>query len=275
MLTKIRQIFPFNRVVALFTLVLLIVVSVGNSASGQAVTQGYGADGNLQSGMLVRIKESDATKIETASIEASDKLHGVVVNFNDAPVTISSDDQKVFVATTGKYDVLVSDQNGSIKPGDYIAVSSLNGIGMRSDDSQPVVAGKALEGFDGETGVISTSKLDDHTVNIGRIKTDILVARNPKLKAIADLPDFLTRTAEGVAGKPVPTGRIYMSLTIFMISTAIATSLLYSAVRSGIISVGRNPLSKKSIVRGMMQVIIVGLTIFISGIFAVYLLLRL
>ena len=55
----------------------------------------------------------------------------------------------------------------------------------------------------------------------------------------------------------------------------IAGSLIYSAVRSSLIAIGRNPLSKKSIIRGLFQVVIIGLMVFLSGIFGVYLLLRL
>jgi hypothetical protein len=49
---------------------------------------------------------------------------------------------------------------------------------------------------------------------------------------------------------------------------------MYGGIRNGLISIGRNPLSKKSIVRGMIQVILTALTIFLLGIFGVYLLLR-
>jgi hypothetical protein len=46
-------------------------------------------------------------------------------------------------------------------------------------------------------------------------------------------------------------------------------------VRSSMIALGRNPLSRKSILRGMFQVIITSIIIFICGLFGVYLLLKL
>lgn len=277
MVTKIRRLLSLNRILALIALVFLIVLSSGSDISiAQAVTQGYSADSNLQRGMIVNLHESDSDKVVPATIETTDRLHGVVVNANDAPVTLSDDDaEKVFVATFGKYDVLVSDQNGSINPGDYIVLSALSGIGMKAGDTQPYVIGKALEAFDGQQAVVNTSNVDGRDVNIGRVRADIQVARNPLQKTAANLPDFLRRAAENVAGKPVNTSRVYLSMVVFFVSTAIAASLLYGAVKAGIISVGRNPLSKKSILRSMFQVLIVGLTIFISGLFGVYLLLRL
>jgi hypothetical protein len=51
--------------------------------------------------------------------------------------------------------------------------------------------------------------------------------------------------------------------------------ILYSGVRNTLISIGRNPLSKKTIYKGLIQIILMGLIIFITGLFGVYLLLKL
>ena len=69
--------------------------------------------------------------------------------------------------------------------------------------------------------------------------------------------------------------RVYISLAVLFASASVAGALIYSGIRSGMIAIGRNPLSKKSIVRGMVQVVIVALIIFMAGIFGVYLLLKL
>ncbi|QQS18685.1 hypothetical protein IPL68_01180 [Candidatus Saccharibacteria bacterium] len=61
-----------------------------------------------------------------------------------------------------------------------------------------------------------------------------------------------------------------MLVTIFMTG-----SLLYGGVRSSLVSIGRNPLAKKSILRGLIQVVILGLTVFVIGLIAIYLLLKL
>ncbi len=274
-MTKIKQLFPMYRLLALTALVFLIMASATGILRAQAVTQGYSAENSLQRGMLVRISESSTTKVEAAGADDSSRLHGVVVDANDAPVTLSAEGQKVFVATSGRYDVLVSNQNGPVRPGDYISVSALDGIGMRVDDKLPFVIGKALEFFDGQNSVVSSKQVGDRTITVGRIQADIQVARNPIQKSVSNLPDFLIRAAQDIAGKPVEAPRIYLGLAIFFISTAIAASLLFGGVKAGITSVGRNPLSKKSIIQGMLQIVIVGLTIFVSGIFGVYLLLKL
>jgi hypothetical protein len=278
--TKMRKLFTFHRVVAVLALALLCVVSSRYPLLAQAVTQGYGTDQTLQRGILVQLKKGDTTKVEIVKQENADKMYGVVVDANDAPVTLSSDGKKAFVATAGHYDVLVSTQNGEIKPGDYVAVSAIDGVGMKAGDKEPVVIGRALAGFDGKTSVISSTKVKDsagteQAVNIGRVQTDITVAKNPLLKAQEpNLPEVLRKVSESIAGKPVNPARVYVAIVVFLISTIVSAVLMYGGVRSAIISIGRNPLGKKSIIRGMFQVVLTGLTVFISGIFGVYLLLK-
>jgi 6,7-dimethyl-8-ribityllumazine synthase len=279
--TKMKKILTFQRVIAIAALSLLCVISTRYPLFAQAVTQGYGADQIMQRGMLVQLKKGDTTKVEVVKQETADQMYGVVVNANDAPVTLSSDGKKVFVATAGHYDVLVNTQNGEIKAGDYVTVSAIDGIGMKASDKEPVVVGRALSGFDGKSNVISTPQVKDSnggskTVSIGRVQADILVAKNPLLKAEEpNLPSALKKVSESIAGKPVNPARVYISMFVFLLSTIVATTLMYGGVRSAIISIGRNPLSKKSIIKGMFQIIITGLTVFISGIFGVYLLLKL
>lgn len=278
MKTKIYRYLTPQRLLAGAMLLLLILISLrGDSVFAQAFTQGYSADVPLQRGMIVEILEEDTTKVAPVTQNDPQGAYGVVVHKNDAPATIASEGQEVFVANEGKYDILVSSQNGPIRPGDYIVMSSLNGIGMKVDEVQPIVVARALDPFEGTGGdSVSQATVGEKTVEIGRILADINVAGNP-LQRPPDqsLPDILRRAAEAVAQKPVSTPRLYLSLALLLVSAVVSGVLLYGGIRSGIISIGRNPLSKKSIIRGMIQVIIVGLLIFITGIFGVYLLLKL
>lgn len=268
------------RVLAITALGFLVFLSVQGPLGAQAVTQGYGADEVLQRGMVIRLKENDTTKVEAVSYTTADKMHGVVVDANDAPVTLSSEGQKVFVATSGKFDVLVNDQNGPINAGDYITISAINGVGMKASERDPVVVGRALASFDGTSSVIGTAEAKDSSgttkkLNISRVSADISVSRNPNLKGTEpNLPEVLRRAAEAIADKPVNPVRVYIGVVVFIISTVIAGTVLYGGVRSGIISIGRNPLSKKSIIRSMLQVVLFGLIIFVLGLFGVYLLLK-
>lgn len=279
--TKIRQFISWQRVLAFTGLCLLIVISFQSPLSAQSVSEGYSSEHVLQRGMIVRLKENDATKVEPVGMDGSEHVHGVVVAANDAPVTLAKDGQKVFVSNVGQYEVLVSDQNGSINSGDYVSVSSLAGIGMKTSDKEPFIIGRALTVFDGKQNIISSVEIKDtsgktRSVNIGRIKVDIVVtAKNPLLKETEpNVPELLRKASETIAGKPVNAVRAYLGLIVFIITTIVATSLLYGGVRSAITSIGRNPLSRKSILRGMVQVVLTGLIVFITGVFGVYLILR-
>lgn len=266
---------------AFLALILISVISIAHPLAAQTVTQGYGTDEILQRGMLVSLKDSDATKVEAAYKDNIKRLHGVVVNPNDAPVTISSETQKTFVATVGRYDALVSDENGEIKQGDYITVSSVPGIGKRNDTTSMNVIGKALADFNGKADVLSTTDLKDNggvtqKVNIGRIQLDIGIGANPLAKPEdVNLPKFLKKATESIAQKTISPVRVYLSLAILLASIAIAGSMLYAGVRSSMISIGRNPLSKQSITKSLIQIVITSFIVFIIGIFGVYLLLKL
>ncbi len=281
--TKIQHLLSLPRLLALVALGVLIALGLLSplGAEPTALTQGYNVDKPLQKGMIVRLKDGDATKVEPLSSGEIENMHGVVVNANDAPITLSGEGQKVFVATTGTYEVLVSTQNGPIKVGDLVTVSGLHGVGMRAGSEEAWVLGRAVTAFETGSTVLGTAevKSSDGTsksVQLGRVAVDITVARNPLVKATQpNLPEFLQKATETIAGKPVDAPRAYMALVVFIVTTSIAASLLYGGVRSGIISIGRNPLSKKMVSLGMMQVVLAGLIIFIIGLFGVYLLLKL
>jgi hypothetical protein len=250
----------------------------------QSVTEAYGADIALQTGMIVKLKPGDTTKVMPLDQEHDGDMLGIVVAANDSAVSLTSDSKsshQVYVATTGKYDVLVSNQNGSIKVGDYITVSSVDGIGMKAGSDGSIVLGKTSTAFDGTSNIAGSTSLTDSkggkkNISFGRVSLTITVAHNPLQKtADSTFPGIFQKIGAGVANKPVSPARAYLSLALLLISAIVTTAILFSGVRSGIISIGRNPLAKKSIIRGMIQVVITGIIVFIIGLFGVYLLLRL
>ncbi len=263
---------------------MLAVPALASAASTtQAVTQGYGTDSPLQQGMIVKLKDNDPTKVQPLTTNTIAQMQGVVVAANDATVTLSNDGNtgQVFVASFGHYDVLISNQNGPIKTGDYITISSLAGVGMKVGTSQAVVLGKAAAGFDGTSNVASTASIKQAnggqvSVSIGRIPVDIVVSHNPLQQVVGDgLPGFLRKAGQQIANKPVSSARIYAGLIVLLVTTAIAGGMLYSGVRGGLVAIGRNPLARQSIFSGVAQVVLSGVIVFIVGLFAVYLLLRL
>lgn len=271
-----------KRAVGSLSLALIGLFALSPLAASQTITQGYDIETNvnLQRGMIVALKEDDPKKVEAINNSEAKRVHGVVVGSSDSSFILAEETQKIYVASGGKFEVLVSDQNGNINPGEFISVSSVSGIGMKSDEYQEVVLGKAIDGFDGKNKKISEVTIKDaqdkdRVLSVGRIQVDISIMRNPVLKSSASLPSFLRDASQYVAGKPVNPIRVYLSMAVLFAAAAVSGALIYSGVRSGMVAIGRNPLSKKSILRGILQVIIVAITIFLIGIFGVYLLLKL
>lgn len=276
----------FKKQIALTLLGVLFAFGMGQAAADntlQAVVQSFQSTPGLQTGMIVKLTGKDSNKVEADTLGSAVKMNGVVVTPSNAPVTLSPADGgtgQAYVATSGRYDVLVSNQNGAIAPGDYVTVSSLAGVGMKADKQEEEVLGKAAAGFDGVHGTESSVKIRDEqnkqvTVSLGRIPVDIAIAPNPIALQISNVPGFLERATLLVTNRPVAAWRIYIGVLILLGTLIVGGSLLYGGVRNGMIAIGRNPLAKSSISRNLLQVVIISIIIFVSGLFAVYLVLKL
>ena len=152
---------------------------------------------------------------------------------------------------------------------------------MRAGDEEVTVFGRANAAFDGKGISLGTQTLKDaeggtKTVSLGAVPVTIDIKNNPNHKSTtANLPDALQRVGRAIAEKEVSPARIYLSLGITIVSLIAAIAVVYAGVRNSVISIGRNPMSKRSIFRALVEVILTGLLILIIGLFAVYLLLKL
>lgn len=274
----------YKRVIKRFLLIvsLAALAFMSAAAHAQKVTQGYQTDEALQKGMIVRLKPGDGSKVQAATRDDDADVLGVVVSSAEAGVSLSNTGvaEEVFVANTGQFDVLVSTQNGPINTGDYIAISSVAGVGMKAGNDQQYVLGKALDAFDGKatsegTTVLKTST-GDQQVSLGRIGIEISVAHNPKYQknAPAGVPEALAKLADVVTDRPVTAFRIYAGVAVALLSVLVAGVILFAGVRTGMTAVGRNPLAKKTIFRNLIQVTLMALIVFVIGGIGVYLLLR-
>lgn len=259
---------------------MLFVVTTAKVVLAQNVTQGYGSTSTLQNGLIVELNPSNSADVQPLTQSNAANMLGVTVGAGNSPVSLSNNSAaaQVYVATYGQYDVLVSNQNGAIKTGDFITISSLNGVGMKADATQTVIIGKALGNFDGSTNVVSTTSIGGQTVTLGYVQVNISVAHNPlyqkQTTTSAGVPSFLARAAQIVTNKPLGAARIYAGLVVLLISILVAGGLLVAGVRSSMTAIGRNPLARHSIMRGLTQVILLALIIVSAGLVAVYLLLK-
>ncbi len=274
---------------ATFTLLIVFLLTVHHSSAASPTfpvpntfIQSYSTSANLQNGMIVQLAKGDATSVIPASQDNIYGTFGIIVNSANAAIAIQDSTKTgsaVFVANNGHYNVLVSDQNGPISAGNYLTVSSLDGIAMKTNSSAPIVIAQALASFNNSSPIISTEKIKTSsgtvTVHIGLVSSNISIGHNPLLvSSNSGVPRVLEQFSRTITGKSVTAWRIWLGVSVIAIASIMAGTMLYGAARSSLISIGRNPLSKKAITKGFIQVVLLALIIFISSVFGVYLLLK-
>jgi len=275
-------------------IILILALVVGIAAAtvspvfavnnGGGSVQGYAAETPLDYGTIVQLTEKDSSTVKIATEDSLDKMFGVTVDRAQLLLATSDESLKneVFVAVSGTFNVLVSNQAGPIAVGEYLTMSSVNGVLMKAGTDEKTVFGRATQAFDGKGITLGTTTLKDtdgkenQKVAIGSIPVTVDIKHNPNDKTTkVNVPDFLERVGLAVAEKEVSPIRIYLSIGIMALSIIAAIAMIYAGVRNSVISIGRNPMSRKSIFKALLQVILTGLLILIIGLFAVYLLLRL
>ena len=237
---------------------LLVPVSV----LAAAFAQGYLADEKIAAGTLVQL-DSDARKVKPAEQDQSDDLIGVVVDDEQALLTSRSKEDTVQVVTSGLAAAVVSDINGEIKTGDRVAVSPLSGVGQKATASGKVL-GIAKGDWKDYARDATESEVTDSRG--GKVKVKLVsmpVEVNPVyFDSGADsrskyVPQTFQNVVEAVAGKPVSGAKTLLVLAMFLASLIFISILMGSAVRNSLISIGRNPLAKAAVYKGLWQIILI------------------
>ncbi|MBW4061711.1 hypothetical protein HJC99_04040 [Candidatus Saccharibacteria bacterium] len=242
-----------------------------------SLSQGYNSAGAIATGSLVALDQKAGTVV-AADTTTADQLFGVAVAPGSVSLSLGNTGNQVQVVTTGSANVLVSTEGGKIAVGDVITVSSISGVGQKSPSGKHRIIGTAQADFDG-TGADSTkATIKDSSgaskeVSIGQIPVVIAVADYTTNAGGQDyqLPSWLQNFSNQVAGKTVAPIRIVVAGLILLVTLVSVTVLLYAAVRNSIISIGRNPLSRSSVLRGLLVVITIVLGLLAVATGAMYL----
>ena len=127
------------------------ITSVSSATGNSDLAEIYFGNEILHMGEIVSL--DGGLSIERASEESVDDIIGVVstkpgllLGFDDTSLNLG--EQGYPVGLKGRVPVKLSTENGPIKKGDRITISSIPGIGMKATESSRVV-GIALEDFDG------------------------------------------------------------------------------------------------------------------------------
>lgn len=260
---------------AFFSFNLVKVLAAG-------VTTQYKASQPFVNGMLASAVTDKTDTVEPASQDHPERIVGVVVSFDDSLIALGSQKQdSVQIASDGRLSVLVTDLSGNIKEGDNLTISPITGLAMRAS-GEPIIIGTALSSFDGEqdktlgTAEVKNSKGQTQTVKISKVQVQFEVGPNPAATGIAEkIPGVLQGIGTALANKPVSPIRGGVALVVFLITLTLAGVLLYSSIRSAIISIGRNPLSKRTVYVGLAQVFGLVALVLAAGLGTIYITLKL
>ena len=249
-----------------------IVVAQGNSSIAQ---QFQANDPQITPASLVVTQKNNPSSITLSSQLQADSLVGVV---SEEPlIELSDDSNGVQVVTSGLTMTLVSDINGAVATGDRITASPIKGVGMKATESTTTVgiAQSSLETSKSETRKITDTLGKQTEVHIGLVPVQIGVAfyNVETSKVTSFVPSFLQSLANTVVGRTVSPVRVLTAALILLLLFVSITVLLYSSVRSSIISIGRNPLSEKAVRKSLVQVGLTVCIILISATGLIYLVL--
>lgn len=260
---------------AYMSVALLLAVFIGlpSDTAGQGFSSGYSSEFTLPSGMAVSLNPEEDGLVEPASKANIDDLLGVVVGGSESVFAVTSRESNVQVVTSGLTELLVTDDNGEIESGDYVTVSQISGIGMKADREHSKIIGTAQADFSNPSvRRVEAEDGESRDVAVARIPVVIQVGGNPRAtEEDTPLPGVLQGFANELAGEPVAPARIIIALVVITGGIVGAMVLLYGAVSSTIISIGRNPLSDKSIYAGLARMVFISLSIIMFSVALGYL----
>lgn len=229
-------------------------------------TQTFKTTQALVAGNMVSLSAADTVVSATSSNLPS--LYGVVV-----AVTGSN---TVEVANSEIEPVLVSTENGDIQPGNPITISSVAGVGERTDQTTrivgyaqaffnaktPTAKSETVKGVNGKS-VTAYFGLTPVLLGVGDyIAPPSSLAPGPKLP----FQDFF----DAIAGHQVLPSKVVLSLFLLLVVVVIVGVLIGVSVHSAITAIGRNPLASKRVIRGMIQVLIIVVVVMGGTMGAIY-----
>jgi hypothetical protein len=227
------------------------------SASSANISHSYDADGTIVNGDLVGLEANKPDYVQLANTGNGTRLLGVAVNSGDSLLAVDASTAKIQVATSGSAGVLVTTLNGNINVGDEIGVSPFNGLGMKAVANSHIV-GLAEASFNSQSSGATLRQVKDesnHTKQIwvGFTQVSLAVSSNSTPAGGSRL-SFLQKIAKSLTGHTISTFRILISIVILLLAVVVLVAIIHASIYGSLLSVGRNPLAKDSIIRALIYI---------------------
>ncbi len=262
-----------------FLLLGITFLLLGTSATAYALTtisQSYSTDKKLSIGSIVSLTDDSSDTVVAASTTNVDNLFGVVVNADSSLLTVSNrHGTQAQVATSGIASVLVSDMNGEIHKGDSITASPFEGLGMKATTNTKIIGVAQGDPRNDTKNIQSYTDAEGNKQNVtlGEVSAAINAAYYFKQPDKSIVPAAIQKVANALAGKKVDAIPILLAVAVFIITLVVVIIIIYSTVRSSIISVGRNPMSQSAVFRVVVQMSALVLGILAVALVVIYLIL--
>lgn len=240
------------------------------------MSQSYTSTSSLPNGAIVSLLPAGSSgTIQSADAQQLEDLLGVVIS--SQAISGSSGSYNLNVATTGTVPTLVSNVNGSISKGDPIAVSPVASIGMKATTSTTVI-GVAEAAFNAQSTGASSQELKGQSgqlrsYSFGIIPVEVKIS-SYQAQTSSFFPQSIQNLFNNLAGHNVSTARILLSLAVLVMVIITSGIIVFSAVQLSMVAMGRNPLAKRSITRGLSESVGVALGLLVLGCLSVYLIVR-
>ncbi len=239
--------------------------------SGEAAGLSFGFTGSQDviNGMIVSVSQDDTDVLIPAHVNNAAYIVGVTVDKRSSSV-VFDDNDTVYVANEGTVEVFVSDQAGQVKEGDLITVSTIGGVGKKADSSgigREKIVGVAKSAFD-EAAVDTRdfSFANSGDVKVGLIRMELL----DDLAALQPGGSSIENIGSRIAGKSVSFVQSFVSASIAVVGFVISGALMFGSIRGSFLSIGRNPLSARSIYGGLVRASMLSLSVMMLGVVAGY-----
>lgn len=238
------------------------------------LTQGYTTSEDIPLGTVVSLVKNTTDAIEPSSTATVDTMLGIVVSSDSALLTVTNGtDKQVQVATDGTVPVLVSDINGPVHDGDHITASPIRGIGMKANGNVRTIGIAQGDMMGTNDQAYKDKDGKEQTVKVGQVPVLVNVAYYFKEPEKTIIPVAVQNVANALAGRTVSTVPILVSIGVFLVTVIAVVAIIYSMIRNGIISIGRNPMSQSAVYRNIIQMSVLVLILLGVGMIAIYLIL--
>jgi hypothetical protein len=249
-----------------------MILATNSCQALSGVSQSYHtADTNVTAGALVSTSADDKGGVELSTNANRSQIVGIV---SDEPLVSldTGSSNTVDVIVNGRTQVFVSDYNGAVKVGDKITTSSVAGIGAKATGSTTIVGTAQSDSGRGTVTKRTLTNTDgsQKTVNISLVDIQVAPATYAPPQKRSAVPAFSQDFANAIARRDVSPARVFiaMALTVLIFGSVIV--VIYAAVKSSIISIGRNPLSAVSVQRSLLKICAIILVVIGLGTIVVY-----